>query len=372
MPNLIKVGLGLVLLLFLASSVVAQGPGNCECNGEDNFNCRCEGRVPKPPSPPPPPSPEPPGPRPPNPNPRPSPNPTPIQFMYPCMATDRCPSGYGDFSWWPTYRGGIWALLRCRTDCQRGRIQPPRPIPCPPTWSDDSVACFWERAVSARIPPIEVGYIPYPRGLVNDPMIFTAGELIVQNWNCSAPVDGWRPYPWGPDEDYRDLIVCLRWRQVNHNSPIPDPPPGWIRWEWDERPWGEPKVTVSRDNRAEHVYVSSSAQKPENGVGNLPAYQVRAVSFWIVEWQMSWKKRVRWYTCEPGGRDDVCDGQARRRVQWHERWDPGSDAGTADLRQYGRPHFYAQSTKVTVPDGRGLNVLPVPVIEVQGVIGRPP
>jgi hypothetical protein len=235
------------------------------------------------------------------------------------------------------------------------------------------VFCSWSRYVEARIPPLPVAYLPYPRGIVYDRMQFSVGALITQAWNCSDPVDAWSPSPWAYDEDYRNLVLCLRWRQVKNPEPASDPAPGWIRWVWDERAWGDPKETVSRVGSAEHTYVTSSAQKPENGPnGNLPSYQVQVHSYWVVDWRMTWEKRFRWYTCEAGNAGDSCDGVGGRRAVIHERWDPGSDAGTADLRGYGQPHFYADSTKIILPDGRTTRILPVPVIEVQGVIGAPP
>jgi hypothetical protein len=141
---------------------------------------------------------------------------------------------------------------------------------------------------------------------------------------------------------------------------------------WDERSWGQPKEDASRSQLTEHTYVTSSAQKPENGPGNLPAYQVQAHSYWVIDWRMTWEHAFRWTDCRrTGNRTDFCDGRSGYEVVNHVEWQAESDDGTADLRNYGAPHFYADSTLIRTPDGRTMDILPVPVIEVQGVIGNP-
>ncbi len=397
MRRLRKAGLTIYLgigLLMVSGAVILAQAGPCGVTIWNTFFCQPGGGIPKPPpqqppsQPPPgggsqPPAPS--GPTRPAPTPRPTADPWSSGYLVMhCLPVYEGAPGGGDtqvgYIWviyqlvngvWMQSIGGFEPPGACTGDSSQPP-SPPKPLPCPPGWSDDGVWCSWERYVEARIPPLPVTYTPYPRGIVVDRMRFMVGALITQPWNCSAPVNEWSPYPWGYHPDYRNLVLCLRWRQVRYPEPGSDPAPGWIRWVWDERAWGTPKDFVSRAAMTEHVYVTSSAQKTENGPGSLPAYQVEAHSFWVVDWQMSWERRVRWYTCEAGDKDDTCDGEARRREQWHERWDPGSDAGTADLRTYGRPHFYADSTKIIVPDGRTMHVLPVPVIEVQGVIGTPP
>jgi len=189
-------------------------------------------------------------------------------------------------------------------------------------------------------------------------------------------VNNWNPQTWTYDEDYRNLVFCIRWRQVRNPDPPPDPAPAWIRYVWDERAWGRAE-DYSYEPETPHVYVTSSWGKPENGMSldgspNLPAYQVQVHSFWVLDWKETWEHRVRWTDCKwTGDPDDSCEGQKKYATQQHERWDPGNDDGTTDLRRYGAAHFYVDSTKVRTPDGRVMNVLPVPVIEVQGVIGNP-
>ncbi len=249
------------------------------------------------------------------------------------------------------------------------------PLPCPAGFTQTSVWCLigWVRRAEAHIPPVPITYRPYPRGIVTDKMEFTAPGLIVQEWACTSPqVDNWNPRTWGYDEDYRNLYFCIRWRQVAWPNPSPDPAPAWIRYVWDERAWGQPQEDASRQQVTEHSYVTSSAQKPENGPGNLPAYQVQAHSYWIIDWRMTWEHAFHWTDCRrTRDNNDICEGQKGYDVVQHVEWRGESDDGTADLRNYGAPHFYADSTLIQIPDGRVMNVLPVPVIEVQGVIGNP-
>ncbi|CAG0990733.1 hypothetical protein GPROT1_02987 [Gammaproteobacteria bacterium] len=249
------------------------------------------------------------------------------------------------------------------------------PLPCPAGFTQTGVWCLigWTRRAEARIPPVPITYKPYPRGIVTDKMEFTAPGLIVQDWACTSPqVDNWNPRTWGYDEDYRNLYFCIRWRQIAWPSPSPDPAPAWIRYVWDERAWGQPQEDASRQQVTEHIYVTSSAQKPENGAGNLPAYQVQAHSYWVIDWRMTWEHAFRWSDCRrTNNSTDWCDGQKGYETVSHVEWRGESDDGTADLRNYGAPHFYADSTLIRIPDGRVMNVLPVPVIEVQGVIGNP-
>jgi len=249
------------------------------------------------------------------------------------------------------------------------------PLPCPAGFTQTGVWCIigWVRRAEAHIPPVPISYRPYPRGIVNDRMEFTAGNLIVQDWACTSPqVDNWNPRNWGYDEDYRNLYFCIRWRQIAWPNPSSDPAPAWIRYVWDERSWGQPKEDASRTQLTEHTYVTSSAQKPENGLGNLPSYQVQAHSYWVIDWRMTWEHAIRWSDCKrTNDKNDFCDGRSGYETVNHVEWQAESDDGTADLRNYGAPHFYADSTLIRTPDGRTMDVLPIPVIEVQGVIGNP-
>ncbi len=252
---------------------------------------------------------------------------------------------------------------------------PPTPstsqLPCADVnFTQTGIQCTvaWSTEVSATIPPVSASYKPFPRGIVYDPMHFTLGNLVTQDWQCSPAIDGWDPINWVPSPDYRNLVFCLRWREVKNPEPAQDPAPGWVYWIWDERPWGAPPSTLSQLPAADHTYVTSSAEKPANGVGNLPAYQVQVHTFWVVDWKETWEHAIHscFYT---GNSQDVCQGQTGYAQD--TEWNRGGRNGTADLRAYGNPHFWADSTLIRMSWGAELDVLPVPVIEVQGVIQNP-
>lgn len=269
---------------------------------------------------------------------------------------------------------GCWIVyVRCAEGCITPTPSPSGNIgslPCADVdFGQGGIQCTigWDRRVSARIPPVPVGYLPFPRGIVYDPMQFNLPPLVVQGWQCSnPPLDGWDPIGWAPSENYRKLIFCLRWRQVKHPDPIQDPSPAWAEWTWDERPWGQPKGALSFERETNHTYVTSSAEKPENGLGERPSYQVQARTYWVVEWKENWDRREEY--CVSGNANDTCKGQAGQRKQ--VRWVPEARAGVTDLREYGNGNFWASSTRIRTPWGAEMNVLPVPVIEVQGVIEK--
>jgi len=270
-------------------------------------------------------------------------------------------------------KAGCWIV---RISCAGGCTTPApptqtiRPIPCADVnFGGGGIQCTigWDRRVSAKIPGVPVGYTPFPRGIVYDPMQFYLAPLVTQSWKCSDELDGWDPIAWGPSGDYRKLVFCLRWRQVKSPEPEQDPAPGWAEWFWDERAWGDPKGELSLKREASHTYVTSSADKLTNGLGNRPSYQVRVRTYWIVEWKENWERRET--TCVfTGNPNDVCDGQpsARKTTEWV----PEGRAGTGDLREYGGAHFWAESSRIKTPWGVEMDVLPVPVIEVQGVIEK--
>ena len=378
--------IGLVILLAflfaipLVSSTVSAEPGNCHLDPSGNLVCEgtavataVPSRVitsvpgtPRPTSPP-----------------RPTRTPTPwglYTLWHYCAADSTSPSGYVHLRYSCNQITKQCTLVQVVTAYDCGTPTPTtikvKPLPCPGAGFADGVAgCIigWVRRAETRIPPVPISYKPYPRGIVTDPMEFTAPALIVQNWACTSPqVDNWNPHSWGYDEDYRNLVFCIRWRQVAWPDPSPDPAPAWIRYVWDERNWGQPQEDASRKQVTQHTYVTSSAQKLENGPSNLPAYQVQAHSYWVIDWKETWEHAYRWTECRrTGNKNDRCDGQSGYAPEQHVEWRPEGDDGTADLRNYGAAHFYADSTLLQIPDSRVLNVLPVPVIEVQGVIGNP-
>lgn len=276
-------------------------------------------------------------------------------------------------------------IVSCAQNCTK-QVTPPGPTPCTAfSFSGTSIECNlnWLERVRATIPPTQVQYTPYPRGLNRDPMTFLAFGLVTQDWQCSPAIDGWDPQTWSANDDFADFHFCLRWRQVAPPDPQEsrdsgyggyDPAPAWADWFWDERAWGNPKQTSSAGPMVTHTYETSSAdddkgfgyeRKPHNGPGNRPSYQVKTTTYWIVEWYMRWKER----RCRADANDDpnnVCKGQPKMIEYWigHEDGPHGLDLRMPGI---GNAHYWSSSQSILTPDGRRLDVLPVPVIEVQGV-----
>ncbi len=252
---------------------------------------------------------------------------------------------------------------------------------------------------SAAIPGYPVWYTPYPRGLVYQEMQFYGdANPGVGSYNWSASVDDWNPELWtydgetkdadgNPHQEYKDFAIAIRWRQVIPTTPMADPPPCWILWGWDERPWGEPKGMCSITGPgAVHTYETSSAGKPENGPDYLPSYQVQATTYWVMDWKWRWQH----YECterepdnycvvnQPGSDDPVecwmgngAEGHWEHRTKCKKtEWVSKENVGMCDMKNFGQPHTYIESFNVS-PAGAGTGGgLPVPVIEVQGVIKK--
>lgn len=384
----------LLMALLAASSVRAQGgncPPGCECHRVDNqFIVECSAKstsVPPTDAPT-----QPPGggntPEPrdtPNLTPQATPRGTPgssgnyitasCQPFPPGSYGMNCPGNMYDvvYACGPDFSFCWFVSVNC-SNCVKPTAMPTRSVeqlPCADVnYSQGGIQCTigWDRRVVARIPPVPVNYSPFPRGIVYDPLGFKLPPLIVQSWQCSDPLDGWDPIAWGPDSNFRQLQFCLRWRQVARPEPDQDPAPGWAEWYWDERPWGNPKSDLSQRPDASHTYVTSSAEKPTNGLDKRPAYQIAVRTFWVVEWKETWERRTE--NCVfTGNPADFCNGQpsAIKQVRWVAE---GRD-GVVDLRYYGGAHFWATSSLIQAPWGVTTSVLPVPVIEVQGVIKKP-
>ncbi len=383
----------LLVLLVLFSATAAQGescPPGCKCHWVDNqFIVKCSGSATSvPPTSAPtsrPGATKTPNPRETDTTPQPTPEGTPTSsgnyMVENCAALPpgsyglNCPGNLYDvvYACAPDYSFCWFVSVSCAS-CVAPTPQPPptvNPLPCADVnFTQTGIQCTvgWSTEVSAKIPPVGVSYTPFPRGIVYDALHFTLAALVTQAWQCSDTVDGWDPINWAPSPDYRNLVFCLRWREVKNPEPAEDPAPSWAYWIWDERPWGAPPSTLSQQQTADHTYVTSSAQKTANGVGNLGAYQVQVHTYWVVEWKESWEHAT--HSCAYTGNDtDVCDGQSgyARTTEWNS----AGRKGTADLREYGSPHFWDDSTLIRTPWGKEMNVLPVPVIEVQGVIEKP-
>jgi hypothetical protein len=277
-------------------------------------------------------------------------------------------------------------ILSCAGDCKTP--VPPKVIP--PTactsfqFTGAGLTCNlnWMAAAKTEIPPVPVSYTPYPRGLNDDQMTFFAAGLITQGWQCSQPpIDGWDPQTWSPNSNMRQFQFCLRWKQVANPGPDEsrkspygsyDPAPAWAAWNWDERPWGNPKGELAKIPLTSHTYVTSSADdtngngyqhKPHNGPGNLPSYQVRVTTYWMVQYMMQWQYKTCVKSPNPS---DSCNGVSGKVEAW---LNASQGPFGLDLRMPGinNAHYWTTSGSLIVPDGRKMNVLPVPVIEVQGV-----
>lgn len=276
-------------------------------------------------------------------------------------------------------------IVDCAQGCKK-QGNPPGPTPCTAfRFSGLSLECNlnWIASVRATIPPVQTIYTPYPRGLNRDPITFMATGLTTQDWQCSRAIDGWDPQTWSANDDYADFHFCLRWRQVAPPDPEEsrdsgyggyDPAPAWADWLWDERSWGNPKQSSSAGPIIAHTYETSSAddekgygyeRKPHNGPDNRPSYQVRVTTYWVVDWYMRWKER----RCKPDpdeNPNNQCKGQSKMLEYWvaHEDGPHGLDLRMPDI---GNAHYWTSSNSILTPDGRKMDVLPVPVIEVQGI-----
>jgi hypothetical protein len=293
------------------------------------------------------------------------------RHMY-CVPDNACATGFHHSAWLIDPDGYIQDFhTYCAAGCGKQTPSPvnPKPPQCPPGFTTVGTYCSieWARSVEVSVPPVPIDYNPFPRGIVNDAMSFSAPPLITQAWACSPAVNNWDPTIWSASDDYRNYIYCLRWRQVANPDPSPDPAPAWLTYVWDER--NDPGASTGTNTAVgQHTYQTSSSGKPTNGPGNAPSYQVVIHSYWVLDWKSSWEKR-HFYCVPSGNKFDNCGGDeySSQAVEWL----PGSDGGTMDLSAYGQPHFYFDSTLIqhnlsgaAVTD----HVLPVAVIEVQGVI----
>lgn len=276
-------------------------------------------------------------------------------------------------------------IVECAEDC-KSDTDSTGPTPCTEfSFSGTSLECNlnWIARVRATIPPVPTIYTPYPRGLNRDPITFMATGLTIQDWHCSRDIDGWDPETWTANDDFADFHFCLRWRQVAPPDPEEsrdsgyggyDPAPAWADWIWDERSWGNPKQSSSAGPIITHTYETSSAdddkgygyeRKPRNGPEDRASYQVQVTTYWVVDWYMRWKERMCRQDPDENP-DNVCKGQSEMIEYWIDRQ---IGPHGLDLRSpgIGNDHYWTSSKSIVTPDGRQMDVLPVPVIEVQGI-----
>ncbi|MBU0495604.1 MAG: hypothetical protein KKB13_27465 [Chloroflexi bacterium] len=280
----------------------------------------------------------------------------------------------------------------------RPTVVPPTPI-CMPVYSGGSVsfdpACIAQ--VQAAIPCVRVTREPYPRGLVSVPMQFTlGGPDQAEMWSNPLP-EGVPPGTVScmgqSHARYRDYQLGLKWVRIGSAAwgatGLPGPQPGAPYWTFDERSWN-PGGSASGET-VMHRYETSSWGKPTNGPAGLPAYQVSLSTYWGLFWAVQydeWQCVAGEDRCVPRNPDGTCRGQATAYQPWCGDLCPNQSGNARwvctacdwvhqfdgwhliDLRPYGSPNWYDTSQKVALPQqGVGCaNVIPVPVIEAQGVI----
>ena len=215
----------------------------------------------------------------------------------------------------------------------------------------------WVRTLRVTIPPVGFEYMP--RGLVTVPILF-AGGPVTQDFQCTPPVNGFDPQAWMANDDFRNFIFCMRWRQVGPWDQMKEGKvPALFDFLWDERPWGDPQETKANVLPVPHAYFTSSWAKPVCGYEHLPGYQVQVKTYWVLDWYTQWEQKIR--RCAEYNSNGKC-------VAWEDVWVPGSGSGTYDLRRCGSPSSYTWSFKVQSNVSPPGDALCVPVIEVQGVI----
>jgi hypothetical protein len=208
------------------------------------------------------------------------------------------------------------------------------------------------------VPCSLVDRAPYPQGMVTVKNTFevTGPDLGGEAWTAPEP----QGYPGG---NYRNYRVGIRWRRTRP----PESPD--VAWNYDERPWNVAHGLEwgERGNPVDHTYETSSWGKPENGPGEdciecLPGYQVYLQTFWRAQCASYWEH----YECVEWDADGQCT-----RKDWVPRSDGWYDV---DMQALGLSEQYY----MRMPDGvdryqpqQACGVVPVPIIEVQGVIQKP-
>jgi hypothetical protein len=261
--------------------------------------------------------------------------------------------------------------------------------------------------VDAVVPPHLVVRNPWPRGLVTVPNQFS----ILPDPQYSEP--GGAGGEWsekgaehdtGRDGSHENQIanyqMGLRWRRIDE-LPV---------WTFDERPWnigrdyGNGTCSSSAQGvDVSHAYETASSDisnpgsggdaddKPRNGPSltgewNLPAYQVVVGTHWALDWAQQWDQWEKVGTIDRcchvdgGCKDKDYDGckfdwdgwstHSEDVYEWVHHFDGWY---TVDLTNWGEPNWYYTSYSVRssgdgVNWGPVLDVVPVPVIEVQSVI----
>jgi hypothetical protein len=304
-----------------------------------------------------------------------------------CVPLGECSSGYGavcvveeinpdgSSSTWGN-RFACHPAEPCETPPEPGNPGGPPEPPCIPEYNDNGIdinGCTKDTTnnldwgynlwVSARVPAHRVQVIPFPRWFVAMgaplPEPFESGEpgrLVLQDYPaftppglCSPNGPGFSDGCWSdavklPDPvrtdaageeapwpgDVKEYRMGLRWRRLDQTAgqDLGAYPP--ICWTFDEREWnigenyGYGRISnVACGTSVEHIYETSSWEKPHNGARwfegdevcpayqdhcceqvpsgdgewDMPAYQVRVPTFWGAEWALEWEAWER----VPGG-----------------------------------------------------------------------
>ncbi|MEP7199285.1 MAG: hypothetical protein ABI874_05650 [Chloroflexota bacterium] len=255
---------------------------------------------------------------------------------------------------------------------------PPKEPPCPIIISGNGIdiSCgpyYNEISATADVPCMQVDRSPAPRGLVTVENMFWLTPGVGENGNYPQTwSDSCWPIPNSPVErkpyNYR---IGVRWKRLTGMPP---------QWDFNERPWNVGRSGATDTGMmALHTYETASFGLPANGPSlegefNLPAYQVKAHSYWVAEWAQAWEY-FTWECPEGKERDDgfgpYCTVPEIR--VWRDAFDGWYPI---DLTRYGNPTYYFDSTRVESPDARVipsrvcLPYIPVPMVESQSVIGR--
>ena len=251
----------------------------------------------------------------------------------------------------------------------------------------------WGATVQLQLPVWTADRRPYPRGMVRVPNNIWAEDIPSANaWSNTVN-------PGGSDCACRATGTCED-----------DSPPRGTMCEFQlglkTEPGAEAPTWACEESEGGYGYQTvctwkySSADKPYIGKGlsceDLPAFEVTAsLPYW-------WSIGRRWYewekigqdcecnckVCEdPNGCSDQCGGQAGLCTGANEFWDRdcediygwvhhGPNWELLDLRDYGHPTPFMRNGKVRLVSSRScgphpVGRLPIPVIEVQGVISNP-
>ncbi len=326
----------------------------------------------------------------PDPDPDPDPDPAPGTTQTVCWAAN-CPPGESrltHFSYSPTgelrnveYREGCCGPS---CPCEEPDAPPDEPITVPGDWIQGSL---WGAQVQLQLPVWTADRVPYPRGMVNVPnRIWSENIPPASAWSnrvdppmydCSCRATGTCEDDPPAEGTICDFQIGLR-TEPGNQAP---------EWACEESGGGYGYQAIC-------TWPYSSAGKDYIGKGlsceDLPAFRVTASLpywWWFGRQWYEWKEVDQEYECVhvPGWGTAACDlsgdGNNDEDTRWigHPVYDwvrEGPNWELLDLRDYGLSTPYMLNRKVRLVNTRDcgphpVGVLPIPVIEVQGVISNP-